>query len=84
MSYKITIERTTTKTTITHGEYQIIDTMEVSREKYSTDEEPTRIKNVYGYAPDVEKTVTEKQQLLIQEVDELDLPKVIMAINNLD
>lgn len=84
MPYKITIERLTETTKIVHGDWVTLDTEEVGRSQFSTDEHPSRVKDVYGYAPDVEETFTEKRDLLIQEVDEMDLAKVIRAINGMD
>ena len=37
----------------------------------------------YGYAPEVEKVVTETQEVYRQTVEELDLAAVIIAVNKL-
>lgn len=37
----------------------------------------------YGYTPEIEKRVAVEREVLKQEVDELDLPAVIRAINGL-
>ncbi len=85
--FKITIEQTKTVKKVTGKEWAKIDTEEVEREgRYAMGEnEPkTRIKDVMGYTPEVEKIVSETRLAFVQVVDDLDLAKVIKAVNNLD
>lgn len=86
MSFKITIEETKTVKTIAGKEWAKIDTEEVEREQRwcEKDEPKTRIKDVMGYTPEIEKLATVKREILVQVVDQLDLSKVIKAINGLD
>lgn len=63
--------------------WEQVDTKEVVREVYETGEGKYRIAPVYGYTPAIEKTVEVKSTVLTQEVETLDLAKVIKAINNL-
>lgn len=85
--FKITIEETKTVTKLTGKDWAIVGTKEVARERqfYSDDskEPKTYMENVYGYTPEIEKEVTQTRQILCQEVETLDLPAVIKAINNL-
>lgn len=54
--------------------WEVIGQNEPAGEKYA----PT---SVYGYTPEIEKTVTETKEIYKQLVDELDLKNVIRAIN---
>jgi hypothetical protein len=87
MSYKITIEETREIKKLVGKEWATLGTKEVERdERYyarEKDEPKTRIEEVRGYTPEIEKTVTETRQILVQVVDELDLSDVIRAINGL-
>lgn len=85
--FKITIEETKTVKTVSGKEWAKIDTEEVARDRQwcSSENEPkTRIKDVMGYTPEIEKLVSVKREVLVQVVDDLDLAKVIKAINGLD
>jgi len=86
MSFKITITETREVVKKCGGNWKTVDTEEVSRDGvFAQDGGPkTRIKDVYGYTPEIEKTVTEERDVLIQEVDTLDLNTVICAINGLN
>lgn len=84
--FTITITETKTLKRLVNGDWQIIGTKEVERDKMFWEqrtETKTRIEEVYGYTPAVEKVVEETTTLLTQEVQTLDLAKVIKAINNL-
>ena len=86
MSYQITITETRDVKKIVGKDWDTIGTKEVLRDiTYLQDktEPKTRIEDVRGYTPEIEKTVSETRQILIQTVDEIDLPAVIKAINNL-
>ena len=87
MSYEIIIKETRTFRKIVGGDYTVIDTKEVPRDETyyrgSADEPKTRIAEVRGYTPEIEKTVEETREVLKQTVDTLDLQAVIKAINNL-
>ena len=87
MSYEIIIkERRAVKRTI-DGEWGVVGTKEVPREERfygaETNGPKTRIEEVRGRLPDVEKTVVEEFEILKQRVDKLDLAAVIKAVNNL-
>jgi hypothetical protein len=85
--FKITIEETKTVKIVSGKEWAKIDTEEVERNRQwcSNENEPkTRIKDVMGYTPEIEKLVNVKREVLVQVVDDLDLAKVIKAINGLD
>jgi len=96
MPYEITIKRTTTKTVTKRGEWTVVDkrpwkatevTEEVDKSYIyrSTDQflEKNPLKEILGYAPDVQAEQTESTEILKQTVDELDLPAVIKAINKI-
>jgi len=96
MPYEIIIKRTTTKTVTKRGEWTTIDqrpwTKEELEKAYCDDPnsrsqeqflERSPMKEVYGYAPDVQAEQTESTEILKQTVDELDLPAVIKAINKI-
>jgi hypothetical protein len=87
MPFKITIQETKEVIATTGKEYVQIDTEEVEREDRwaSQEDEPkTRIKPVYGYSPEVEKKVSVTREVLTQTVEELDVNKVIRAINGIE
>lgn len=65
------------------NKWEQVDTKEVLREGWDKDEPKTRIAPVYGYTPSIEISVEVKSTVLTQEVETLDLAKVIKAINNL-
>lgn len=85
--FRITIEETRRVKRLVGKEWKVIDTVEVVRDENvykSSDSGPrTRIKEVMGYTPEVERDETETRQVLVQCVDELDLADVIRAINKL-
>lgn len=87
MSYEITIKQTREVTKKRGGEWEVIGTREVEREQRfygdSEDEPKTRIEEVRGYTPEIEKTVTVEVEILKQTVDTLDLAAVIKAVNKL-
>ena len=85
--FKITIEETKTVKKIVGKEWATIGTKEVPRDrKYWSDDSnqpKTRIEDVRGYTPEIEKNVEVKAAVLTQEVETLDLAAVIKAINKL-
>ena len=84
--YKITIEQTKKESITTYGDWVRLDDEEVARDKIWTDEgnEPkTRIKEIHGRSPNVTKEVEVTTEIYKQSVDELDLNKVIFAVNGL-
>jgi hypothetical protein len=87
MSYEILIKEKRQVKKLVGKEWQVIGEKEVEREQrlYSLNkEEPkTRMDSVYGYTPEIEKTVIEEQEILKQTVEILNLAKVIKAINGL-
>ena len=89
MSYKITIQRTGKKSKNIGSVWQVIDTKEVRREQNLYDhtdpeEKKTRIKDVLGYTPENIEEVDVTEQIFEQTVSDMDLKKVIKAINNLE
>ena len=87
MSYEITIKQKRVVRTTTGKNWAVIGTEEEERKEdfYSQDasQPKTRIKEVYGYTPEVEKAQTVEVEVLKQVVDDLDLAAVIKAINKL-
>lgn len=87
MSYEIIIKERRDVKKLFSKEWDIIGTKEVDREvrfcSHGTGEPKTRIEEVRGYTPEIEKTVTEEREILKQTVDTLDLSAVIKAINKL-
>lgn len=82
--YKITIQETKTVNTIAGKEWAKLDTVEVEREcPVREGESKTRIKDVMGFTPEIEKQGTVTRDILIQVVDQLDVEAVIKAINNI-
>jgi len=85
--YKITIEKVTTKKEVVDGLWTIVDkrpyTEKEAHDAFEPQEFAKELKEVRGYAPSREVTVTVEQTVLIQEVEELDIAKVIIAINKL-
>ena len=87
MAYQITITQTKTVKTIVGKDWAVIGTKEVPRERQywekEKDEPKTRIEDVRGYTPEVEKLQVQTVEVLKQQVDDLDLASVIKAINKL-
>ena len=87
MSYKITITKTDTVVKPGHKEYTGIGQKEVEREVQfyrGKEQEPkTRIESVYGWTDPIDRPEQVTRDVLIQELDNLDLPAVIRAINGL-
>ena len=85
--FKITIEEYKTIKKVAGKQWAVVSTKEVPRDPsyYDQDksEPKTRIDNVYGYTPEIEKSEEVKSTILTQEVETLDLPAVIKAINKL-
>ena len=85
--FKITIEETKTVKKIVGKEWATIGTKEVPRDesfyRQDKDEPKTRIEDVRGYTPEIEKNVEVKATVLTQEVETIDLAAVIKAINKL-
>lgn len=86
MSYEIIIKEKREVKRLAGKEWVILGTKEVPRDSihYANRDEPqTRIENVHGYSPEIEKTVIEEREVFKQTVDELDLTTVVKAINGL-
>lgn len=83
--FKITITQTREVKKIVGKEWEVVDTEEVHRDNdcILQGEPRTRVKDVHGYTPEIEKTLIEERTILIQEVETLDLAAVIKAINGL-
>lgn len=88
MRYEITIKSFNTVQVWTGKDWAIVGEKEVDREPryYSTDEkEPkTRSTPIYDYTPETSKHKTVERLVLQQNVETLDLAKVIKAINGLE
>lgn len=87
MSFEITITEKRDVKKIVGKDWATVGTKEVPRDldfhAGKAGEPKTRIEEVRGYTPEVEKTITETREVLKQTVDTLDLPAVIRAINKL-
>ncbi len=88
MSYKITITETRTVKKICGKDWAVVGTKEVEREAsfvapMGADEPKTRIEEIRGYTPEIEKNVSETVEILSQSVETLNLPEVIKAINGM-
>lgn len=87
MSYEITIKERREVKKLVGKEWAVIGTKEVPRDesfyRQDKDEPKTRIEDVRGYTPEIEKTVIEDREVLKQIVDTLDLAAVIRAINKI-
>ncbi len=85
--YKITIERTDTVKKLVGKDWAVIGTKEEPREQgfymHDKTEPSTRIVEVWGYTPEIEKGVQMTSTILTQEVETLNLADVIKAINGL-
>lgn len=84
--YTITIKETKTVTKKDHKEWEIIGTKEIERQQgmfSGTGDAKTRIENVYGWTPEIEKEHQVSTTLLEQTVEEMDLKAVIKAINGI-
>lgn len=82
--FKITIEKTEVETALTQREFTTIGDEEVVREDSFAvveGEPKTRIKPVYGYSPQIETKKEVTRTIYEQLVDELDLVRVIAAVN---
>lgn len=87
MSFEITITETKSVEKEAGGEWKIVDTKEVKREKEffnpSKNESATRIKDIHGYTPQIKKTVVETKDIYRQSVSDLSLEDVIKAVNKI-
>jgi len=86
MSYEITITETKTVEKTINPEWKKIGEEEVERDtRWSDgDDEPkTRISEVMGYTPSIEKSIEETSEIYRQTVEVLDMSDVIKSINNL-
>lgn len=86
MSFKVTITETKSMRRIKPKEWTKVDSEEVARDNQwliSESEPKTRIKDVYGYTPEVETVTIDTVQIYEQVVHEMDLPSVIKAINGM-
>lgn len=86
MSFEIIIKERRWITTTAGKDWVVIGTREVERDDRfcRADNEPkTRIEEIRGYSPEIEKKVIQEREILKQTVDNLDLNAVIKAINGL-
>ncbi len=88
MSYKITITETTIVTKTVGKVWDVIGEKEVMRgidlyERLEPGEPKTRIEQIRGYTPEIEKQQEVSREVLSQEVENLDLVAVIKAINSI-
>lgn len=92
MSYQVTITRITERTVTKNGAYTVIKQQPWNAETFhqkSMYEDPKEfiqrnpVESIYGYAPQQQVVEKVETQVLSQTVEELDLKKVISAINGL-
>jgi hypothetical protein len=87
MSFKITITETRPVKKLVGKNWDVIGTNEVPRDRQyyqsDADQPKTRIEDVRGYTPEIEKTVEETRTVLEQNIDTLNLVNVIKAINGI-
>lgn len=88
MSFEITIKEKREVVEILGKEWKKVDDKEVLREvgpygPCDIEEPKTRIKEIMGYTPEIERRVIREIEVLKQTVDTLDLAAVIKAVNNL-
>jgi len=86
--FKIVITETRCEVKLTGGDWKVVDQELKAAEEgmfmhLQKDEPRLRTVDVYGYTPMIEKEVVVTRELLTQELETLDLPAVIRAINNL-
>lgn len=83
MAYTITITKTEIVTKMVGKEWTVIGQEVQVTEDVTRDVASLQPRNLYGYTPLIEKDVEVTTEILRQTVDELDLIKVIRAINNI-
>jgi len=92
MKYKIQITEIREETTTKEGEWAVIDTRpwtaeEVNSQIMDQDTESflenNPLKDIYGYTHERETTETVATEIFCQTTDELDLKKVIQAVNGI-
>jgi len=88
MSFTITIVERREVIEVAGKDWKKIDDVEVVRETgmydlHNDDTPKTRIKEIMGYTPEIEKRVVKEVEILKQVVEDLDLAAVIKAINKI-
>lgn len=85
--FEITIKETKQVKKLTGKEWKVIGTEEVRRDpsyyQHDKNEPRTRITEVSGYTPEIEKVVEVEVVVFTQKVDSMNLASVIKAINGL-
>lgn len=85
--FKIEITETKQVKQLVGKVWDVVGTKEVPRDRsyyeHEKDQPKTRIEDVRGYTPEIEKTVEETRVVLLQNVECLCLSDVIKAINGL-
>ncbi len=86
--YKITIEKIETEKVTKQGEYGIIEKRPYTQEEMDTsyhgfEQEANQLKEIRGYKPSYEVVREKTTQILEQTVDNLDVKKVLIAINEI-
>ncbi len=82
MKYRIIIERASQDKTVVGREWKIIGQERVPVDESVPDKYYT--KDVYGYTPEVETIKDTQETIYDQLVEDLDIPKVIAVINNIN
>lgn len=86
-TYIVTIVKKTTELQTVKGAWGVVDKRPYTKEEAGnamiSNNWGEEIKEVYGYRPDREELVIAEEQMFEQEVDTLDMPVVIKAINGL-
>lgn len=85
--YEITIKKTVSVKKMADPAWAVLGKREVERETHlhlgDVNQPRTRIDDIYGYTPAIEKTVEVTHTLLHQQIESLDLGAVIKAVNDL-
>ena len=86
--YEIIIKKKEWVDEITGQKWEIIDECPLSKKDmensyYEDNKYEGVLKSVYGYTPKIVKKVETEQELLKQNVEDIDLPAIIKAINKL-
>ena len=86
--YKVTIEKMERKRQEVNGEWKVIDNRPYTKKEVNDSAFPDdlkgQLKEILGYTPTSEKFVKSEKEVYMQIVDNMDLSKVIKAINGME
>jgi hypothetical protein len=74
--YKVTVTAVTERREISGGQWTVVDKVPIS-------EDSDKLKEVYGYTPEIEKTVRAESQIYEQTVEQLDMASLVSVVNGL-